>query len=121
MVNVKLVVNGKAILKNIEGVLRLFIALAALSSFDHDICDSITDRRSSGFIPLAHPLSQLNMRLLGRIMLLAWGLLRLLRLIFISTSTTCIIIGLLGRGIGLLAETLCNNQQTEVNSVLEHV
>ena len=120
MVNVKLVVNGKAILKNIEGVLRLFIALAALSSFDHDICDSITDRRSSGFIPLAHPLSQLNMRLLGRIMLLAWGLLRLLRLIFIATST-CIIISLLRRCIGLLAETLGDNQQTEVNSVLEHV
>lgn len=43
MLQVELVVDGKVILKDIEGVFGFLIALGTFRCLDHHICDTITD------------------------------------------------------------------------------
>lgn len=73
MLYIELIVNRESILEDIQGILRLFVSFASLSSLYHDICDSVSDRRRCGLISLTHPLSQLHVGLLRNVLLPGGG------------------------------------------------
>ena len=117
MLYIELVVDRKTVLEDIKRILRLFISFASFSSLNHDVGDSVSDRRCSCLISLTHPLSQLHVRLLCQV-LLSWGSCSL-RLCWCLIGTTFCSIGCLWRRISFLTESLGDDEETEVNSVLE--
>ena len=107
MLKVELVVDRQVVLEDIERVLRLLIALAALGGLDHHVGNTVTDGGSSGLISLSHPFSKLHVSLLGLI-LLARG--RLSRGRLDSPLSGALTTGVRWRG-SFLPEALSNHQE----------
>jgi hypothetical protein len=63
-------IDGQVVLQDEDGIFGLFVVLCTSSTFDHDICDTITERRSRTCVTLLHTLGELDVSLFGSVVIL---------------------------------------------------
>jgi hypothetical protein len=66
-------INGQVVLQDKDGILGLFVVLCTSGTLDHDIRDTITKRGSRTCITLLHTLGELDVSLLGSVVVLGQG------------------------------------------------